>query len=110
YVATGDVIDQDNLDTSHGIPRIAAPPLQELTSRIAARRPDDMLHDRDPNVRAAARLAEAYAVPELQSELHTLDCVLVSMPGDQLAAMQSALRARSQLIEHADSAGSAHAA
>jgi hypothetical protein len=107
YVATGDVIDHDNLDTSHGIPRIAAPSLQELTARVASHRPDDMLHDRDPYVRAAARLAEAYAVPALQSELHKLDLVLDSIPSDQLPAMQSALRARSRLIERVDAAGSA---
>jgi conjugative relaxase-like TrwC/TraI family protein len=108
YVATGDVIDHDNLDTSHGIPRIAAPSLQDLTARVAARRPDDMLHDRDPNVRAAAQLAEACAIPELEDELRKLDRVLDSIPGDQMAAMQSALRARSHLIEHAVATESAH--
>jgi hypothetical protein len=109
YVATGDVIDQDNLDTSHGNPRIATPPLQELTARVATRRPDDMLHDRDPNVRAAARLVKRYAVPELESELRELDRVLDFIPNDQMAALHSALKARSQLIEHAEANPPPHA-
>jgi len=110
YVATGDTIDEDTLDTSHGIPRISAPSLQELTVRVAARRPDDMLHDRDPHVRAAAQLAVTSSHEELRAELQGLDRVLAEIPNDQHAAMQSALRARRQLAGSVGTTGDGPAA
>jgi conjugative relaxase-like TrwC/TraI family protein len=105
YVATGDTIDRDSLDASHGIPTISAPSLQELTARVAARRPEDMLHDRDRQVRVAAQLAESASQAELRSELSDLDRALADVPNDQRAAMQSALRARRQLSEGSGSSG-----
>jgi conjugative relaxase-like TrwC/TraI family protein len=110
YVATGDTIDGDNLDMSHGIPTISAPSLQDLTARVAARRSDEMLHDRDPHVRAAAELAEASSQGELRAELQGLDRELAEIPNDQHAAMQSALRARRQLTSAAGSLGDGPAA
>ncbi|HVW30997.1 MAG TPA: MobF family relaxase [Acidimicrobiia bacterium] len=106
YLATGNVIDPDDLDVSHGIPRVTAPSLQELTARIAARRPEDMLHDRDPNVGVAARLAEMATAPQLRSELRDLDGLLDTVPNDQAAAIRSALRARNRLAAGNDSSGS----
>jgi hypothetical protein len=108
YVATVDVIDHDDLDVSHGIPRIAAPSLQELTARIAARQPEAMLHDRDPNVEAAAQLAETTTAAELEHTLRDLDRLLDSVPNDQGAAMRSALDARRRLVDGDGSGGSAH--
>jgi conjugative relaxase-like TrwC/TraI family protein len=104
YVATGDSIDHDDLDVSHGIPTLAAPSLQELTARIAARQPEAMLHDRDPNVEAAAQLAETTTATELKRTLRDLDRRLDSMPNDQGAAMRSALDARRRLV-HSDGSG-----
>ena len=106
YVATGDVIDPDDLDVSHGIPRITAPSLQELSARIAARRPEEMLHDRDPNMELAAQLAETATRVQLESELQAIDGRLGAVPADQKGAMRSALQARRQLTANDTSAGS----
>jgi hypothetical protein len=110
YVATGDTIDGDTLDTSHGIPRISAPSLQDLTAHVAARRSDDMLHDSDPLVHTAAALAEATSEGELRAELQGLDRALDEIPNDQQAALESALRARRQLTSGAGSHGDGPAA
>jgi hypothetical protein len=104
YIADGDLIDGDGLDTSHGIPRVRTPPIQELTARVAARRPDGMLHDRDPDVRAATRLAEGTDLSTLQAMLRDLDTALAAIPSDQTGALQSALAAR-RLIAGARDAG-----
>lgn len=97
YLADGDLIDEEGLDTSHGIPRLSAPTMQELAARVAARRPDGMLHDRDGNVRQAAELAAGTDLQSLHEMLHRLDRELSNLPGDASKALESALAARRNL-------------
>ena len=106
YIATGDVIDPDDLDVSHGIPLVTAPSVQELSARIAARRPEDMLHDRDPNVELAGQLAEMATSAKLGRELRGIDGRLGAVPADQEPAMRSALQARSRLTAGDPASGS----
>ena len=113
YIATGDALDYDNLATSHGIPRIPSPSLQDLTRTVAARVPEGMLHDRDAAVRAAAELASSWDETGLRAILRALDRDLASVPGDQSGALKSALAARQRLasvVEHADGGAAADTA
>lgn len=113
YIAAGDTMDYDNLDTSHGIPRIAAPSLHDLTRAVAARIPEGMLHDRDPTVRLAAELAASTDEGSLQAMLRALDRDRASIAGDQREALRSALVARehlSSVVEQASGTAASEAA
>jgi conjugative relaxase-like TrwC/TraI family protein len=110
YLADGDLIDEEGLDTSHGIPRLSAPTMQESAARVAARRPDGMLHDHDGNVRQAAELAGGTDLQSLHEMLHRLDRELSNLPGDASKALESALAARRNLAAGAQRSGSPSAA
>lgn len=98
YLATeGDVIEDAGLDASHGIPRLTSPTMQQLAARVAARRPDGMLHDRDGNVRQAAELARDTDTAGLLEMLHRLDSELDRIPADVAQALESAVAARRNL-------------
>jgi hypothetical protein len=100
YLADGgDVMDDEGLDTSHGIPRLQSPTMKELAARVAARTPDGMLHDRDGNVRQAAELARTEDMPRLLETLHTLESDLAGIPTDVSRALESAAAARQNLLD-----------
>lgn len=98
YVADGDHIDREGIDTSHGIPRLTAPTMQELADRVAARKPDGMLHDRDRNVRQAAELAARSNLQSLRNVLSRLDRELSSIPADSSKALETAFTARRNVL------------
>ena len=103
-IATRDALDYDNLDTSHGIPRIPSLSLQDLTKSVADRIPEGMLHDRDPVVRAAAELAARTDEASLLAMLRELDGDLAAIPGDQSDALRSAFVARERLASAVEQA------
>lgn len=102
YAVDGDLLDTEGLDTSHGAPIVRAPSMDELAGRVGARRPDGMLHDRDPNVVSAAALASAWSAEELKVFLRRIDTMAPTVPGDPSASLRNAEAA---LARHNQSGG-----
>lgn len=101
YVAEGDSIDTEGLDCSHGIPRVRAPGLDALGARVAARRPEGMLHDRDPYLAEAVRLAETTSLDDLRREAAELRRRVASIPADPSRSLANAEAALARLVKAA---------
>jgi conjugative relaxase-like TrwC/TraI family protein len=105
YVADGDSVDTDGLDCSHGIPRVRAPGLDALGARVATRRPEGMLHDRDPYLAEAVALAATTSLDDLHGEAEVLARRLASIPADPSRSLGNAEVALERLLRAADSNG-----
>jgi hypothetical protein len=90
YAVDGDVLDTDALEATHGIPTMRAPSLADLAPRVAARRPEGMLHDRDPRAHEAAALAAAEPLAVLLGRAAALDRAAPSVPADPARSLVNA--------------------
>lgn len=101
YIAVGDAIDTEALDCTHGIPRTRAPGLEALAAQIAARRPEGMLHDRDPYLVEAVDLAAGASPADLQEEVQKLRQLALEVPANPAKSLANAEAALRRLRNHA---------
>ncbi|MEW6475436.1 MAG: MobF family relaxase [Actinomycetota bacterium] len=97
YIVEGERPDAAGVDVGHAAPIRRPSGLEILAARLAARRPDPMVHQRDPLVADAAHLAASSSTADLRREAASLDQRLSRPPTDPTSALRSAEAARTKL-------------
>ncbi|MGH9283102.1 MAG: ATP-dependent DNA helicase, partial [Acidimicrobiales bacterium] len=82
YLVDGTVADERDVEASHGAPSQRESSFDALAARLAAERPDGLLHDADPTVAEGGALAARFTLGELEALLAPVAATVAAAPPD----------------------------